>query len=99
MGNYKGAEQTVNELINAGTPHSYWLAKSFITLADMSYKQGDVAQARDYLQSLKSSYPGKEKEIFNEIETRLNKWKGSKSSSTGNSSSDNSKKKSTKKGN
>ncbi|MBR5726613.1 MAG: tetratricopeptide repeat protein [Muribaculaceae bacterium] len=100
MGNFKGAEQTVNELINAGTPHTYWLAKSFITLADASYKQGDVAQARDYLQSLKSSYPGKEKDIFNEIETRLNKWKTDKSSSTGNSSSDNSKnKKSTKKGN
>ena len=98
MGNYKGAEQTVNELINAGTPHSYWLAKSFITLADASYKQGDVAQARDYLKSLKDSYPGKEKEIFNEIESRLNKWKTDKSSSTGNSSTDNSKKKSTKKG-
>ena len=99
MGNYKGAEQTVNELINAGTPHSYWLAKSFITLADVSYKQNNVAQAREYLQSLKSSYPGKEKDIFNEIESRLNKWKNDKSSSTSNSSSDNSKKKSNKKGN
>ena len=96
MGNYKAAEQTVNELIEAGTPHSYWLAKSFITLADAYYKQGNVAQARDYLQSLKSNYPGKEKEIFNEIETRLNKWKGNNANSTSNSSSDNSKKKSTK---
>ena len=57
-----------------------------------------MAQARDYLKSLKDSYPGKEKEIFNEIESRLNKWKTDKSSSTGNSSTDNSKKKSTKKG-
>ncbi len=98
MGNYKGAEQTVNELINAGTPHTYWLAKSFITLADVCYKQNDVAQAREYLQSLKSSYPGKEKDIFSEIESRLNKWKSDKSSSTSNSSTDNSKKKSGKKG-
>ena len=96
MGNYKGAEQTVNELIEAGTPHTYWLAKSFITLADVYYKQGNVAQARDYLQSVKSNYPGKEKDIFNEIETRLNKWKGSNATSTSNSSSDNSKKKSSK---
>ena len=96
MGNYKGAEQTVNELIDAGTPHTYWLAKSFLTLADVYYKQGNVTQAREYLQSLKSNYPGKEKEIFNGIESRLNKWKGGNASSTCNSSSDNSKKKTKK---
>jgi TolA-binding protein len=93
MGNLKEAEQTINALIDAGTPHTYWLAKSFLTLADVYYKQGNVAQARDYLQSLKSNYPGKEKDIFNGIETRLNKWKGNNASSTANSSSDNSKKK------
>lgn len=96
MGNLQGAEQTLNEFIDKGTSHSYWLAKGFITLADVYHKQGKVAQAREYLQSLKSSYPGKEKEIFNEIESRLNKWKGSNASSTANSSSDNGKKKSTK---
>jgi TolA-binding protein len=92
MGNYKSAEQTVNALIDAGTNHHYWLGKSFITLADVYYKQGNVAQAREYLQSLKSSYPGKEKDIFNEIESRLNKWKGGNVSSTSNSSTDNDKK-------
>ncbi len=96
MGNYKGAEQTINALIESGTPHNYWLAKSFLTLADVYYKQGNVSQAREYLQSLKSNYPGKEKEIFNEIENRLNKWKGGNGGSTGNSSTDNGKKKSTK---
>ena len=99
MGNLKGAEQTINALIDAGTPHVYWLGKSFLTLADVYYKQGNVTQARDYLQSLKTNYPGKEKEIFNEIDARLNKWKGGNASSTGNSSTDNGKKKSTKKGN
>ena len=96
MGNYKGAEQTVNALIDSRTSHNYWLAKSFITLADIYYKQGNVAQAREYLQSVKSNYPGKEKDIFNEVDNRLNKWKGGNSSSTTNSSSDNGKKKSTK---
>ena len=96
MGNFKGSEQTINALIDAGTPHSYWLAKSFLTLADVYYKQGNVTQAREYLQSLKSNYPGKEKDIFNGIETRLNKWKGGNSSSTANSSTDNGRKKSTK---
>ena len=96
MGNLKGAEQTVNALIDAGTPHSYWLAKSFLTLADVYYKQGNVTQAREYVQSLKSNYPGKEKEIFNEIDARLKKWKGNASATTGSSSTDNGKKKSTK---
>ena len=96
MGDLKGAEQTVNALIDKGTSHSYWLAKAFITLADVYHKQGNVSQAREYLQSLKSSYPGKEKDIFNAIDTRLNKWKGSNAGSTSNSSSDNGKKKSTK---
>ncbi len=92
MGNYKAAEKTINALIEAGTPHTYWLAKSFLTLADVSYKQGNVTQAREYLQSLKANYPGKEKEIFNEIDSRLNKWKGGNASSTTNSSTDNGKK-------
>ena len=92
MNNLSGAEQTINALMDAGTPHNYWLAKSFLTLADVYYKQGKVTQAREYLQSLKNNYPGKEKEIFNEIETRLNKWKGGNASSTTNSSSDNAKK-------
>jgi TolA-binding protein len=96
MGDLKGAEQTVNAFIDKGTSHTYWLAKAFITLADVYHKQGNVSQAREYLQSLKTSYPGKEKEIFNAIETRLNKWKGSNASSTPNSSTDNGKKKSTK---
>jgi TolA-binding protein len=96
MGDLQGAEQTVNAFIDKGTSHSYWLAKAFITLADVYHKQGNVTQAREYLQSLKSSYPGKEKEIFNAIDTRLNKWKGSNAGSTSNSSSDNGKKKSTK---
>lgn len=92
MGNYKGAEETINALMNAGTPHNYWLGKSILTLADVYYKKGDVSQAREYLQSLKNNYPGKEKEIFNEIEARMNKWKGGNASSTNNSSSDNAKK-------
>ena len=98
LGNFKGAEQTINALIDHGTPHTYWLAKSFLTLADVYYKQGNVSQAKEYLQSLKSNYPGKEKEIFNEIEARMNKWSAGKSSNTSNASTDNGKKKSNKKG-
>ena len=97
-GNYKGAEKTVNALIDAGTPHSYYLAKGFIVLSDVYAKQGKTADAIDYLQSLKSNYPGKEKDIFDAIDSRLktlNKAQGStgtKSTGKSNASSDNSKK-------
>lgn len=70
-GNVKDAEKTINSFIDAGTPHSYWLAKSFLLLSDIYAKQGRVADARDYLQSLKSNYPGNEKDILEGIESRL----------------------------
>lgn len=71
---YKAAEKTLDKAIDAGSPHEYWLAKCFILLSDTYYQQGRKQDAIDYLQSLKNNYPGKEGEIFNEIETRLDKW-------------------------
>lgn len=73
--NLKDAEATLNKFIDAGTPHQYWLARGFILLADIYYKQGNSFEACEYLESLKSNYPGKEADIFSMIEERLNKWK------------------------
>lgn len=73
--NYKASEKTLNSIIDAGTPHYYWLGQSFILLADIYNAQGKTFEACEYLESLKANYPGKDKETFNEIETRLNKWK------------------------
>lgn len=70
----EAAEETLNAFIASGTPHNYWLAKGFILLCDIFYERGDSQSAVDYLRSLKSNYPGKEGEIFNEIDTRLAKW-------------------------
>ena len=70
----EGAENTVNDLISSDTPHNYWLAKGFILLCDIYYKSGRTYDALDYLRNLKSNYPGKEGEIFNEIDNRLSKW-------------------------
>jgi TolA-binding protein len=70
-GRYKDAEATVNALIDAGTPHSYWLARGFLVLCDTYVKQGRKGDARDYLQSLKSNYPGKEQDIIDGINSRL----------------------------
>ena len=73
--NLKEAEATLNNFIDAGTPHQYWLARGFILLADIYYKQGNSFEACEYLESLKSNYPGKEADIFSMIEERLGKWK------------------------
>ncbi|MBR6490301.1 MAG: tetratricopeptide repeat protein [Muribaculaceae bacterium] len=68
------AEETVSDFINSNTPHNYWLAKGFILLCDIFKYQGKTQDAIDYLRSLKANYPGKEGEIFNEIDTRLSQW-------------------------
>ncbi|MBR1882960.1 MAG: tetratricopeptide repeat protein [Muribaculaceae bacterium] len=70
-GNLKDAERTANAFVDAGTPHHYWLAKTFILLSDIYAKQGKTSQAREYLQSLKNNYPGKEKDITEAIDSRL----------------------------
>ena len=70
-GNLKQAERTANSLIDAGTPHHYWLARTFILLSDIYVKQGKTSEAREYLQSLKSNYPGKEKDILDTVDQRL----------------------------
>ncbi len=74
-GNYKAAEKTLNALIDSGTPHHYWLARGFLVMSDVFVKQGKKSDARDYLQSLKNNYPGKEKDIADGIESRLNALK------------------------
>ena len=37
-----------------------------------------MVEACEYLRSLKSNYPGKEQDIFDDIEQRLKSWKSSK---------------------
>ena len=73
-GDLQGAERTIDALVDSDTQHFYWVAKGLILLCDVYYDQGNKQKALEYLTSLKINYPGKEGEIFNEIETRLNQW-------------------------
>ena len=57
---YDQAEKEVLDYINISTPHSYWLARSFVLLADVYMKNERYIEAKQYLLSLKQSYQAKD---------------------------------------
>ncbi len=72
-GEYDAAEKNIMELIQSGTSHTYWLAHSFIVLADIYIAQGKTIEARQYLLSLQRNYNTKGDDIPEMINDRLNK--------------------------
>lgn len=54
------AEDEIFDFIGKNTPHQYWLGKSFILLAKIYTKKGDLFQARQYLQSVRDNYSGED---------------------------------------
>ena len=71
---YDLAEAEVLDFIKAGTPHAYWLARSFILLSDVYVAKKDYLQARQYLESLKQNYKQND-DIQEMINERLKKLK------------------------
>lgn len=69
------AENVLTAFTSAGTPHAYWLARGFITLADVCRRQGRKSLALEYVRSLQENYPGSEKDIHDMISKRLKSWK------------------------
>ena len=67
---YDSAEKEVLDYINVSTPHSYWLARSFILLADVYMKNEKYIEAKQYLISLRQSYQAND-DIASMIESRL----------------------------
>ena len=57
---YDHAEKEVLDYISVSTPHSYWLARSFVLLADVYMKNEKYIEAKQYLISLKQSYQAKD---------------------------------------
>ncbi len=73
QGNVEKARNVADALINAGTPHNYWLARAFIVLSDALRKQGKTFEANEYLKSLKENYPDTDEDIFLMINERLSR--------------------------
>ena len=69
----ESAENEVFDYIEKGTPHQYWLARSFVLLSDIYHAKGDDFQAVQYLQTLKESYAA-EDDIAGMISERVSKW-------------------------
>jgi TolA-binding protein len=67
------AKEVVNTYIKQGTPHAYWLARSFILMSDIYAAEGDKLQARQYLESLQNNYTHTNDDIQSMINNRLEK--------------------------
>ena len=71
QGETSAAEEILLNLIDSGSDNNYWLARGYITLADVYASQGKDYLARLYLETLRNSYPGDEKDINQMINSRL----------------------------
>lgn len=69
-GDFKTSQKTAFELINKMPSYDYWVAKSFLLLADNYTAIKDIFQAKATLQSLIENYKG-EDEILPEAKQKL----------------------------
>jgi dTDP-glucose pyrophosphorylase len=67
------AKDVIQDYIKQGTPHAYWLARSFILMSDIYIAEGDNLQARQYLESLQNNYKATNDDIHSMINNRLEK--------------------------
>ena len=69
---YDKAENILLEYIENSTPHAYWLARSFVLLADVYLNTNREIEAKQYLLSLQQNYSADD-DIAARIQERLNK--------------------------
>lgn len=69
-GQIKQSEAVIMQLIEAGTSHQYWMARSFLLLSDIYKAQDDKVMARMYLESLQENYSADD-DIHEMINTRM----------------------------
>ena len=71
-GKIADSEKEVLNYLEVSTPHTYWLARSFVLLSDIYAKLDRKLEARQYLLSLKQNYQADD-DIAGMIESRLEK--------------------------
>lgn len=69
--NYSQCEKEFFAFVDRGTPHSYYLAQAFITLADCYMAQENWFDAKQYLLSLSQNYSPMPEDIQQAIDSRL----------------------------
>lgn len=69
--NLDAAEKEIMDFISKGTPHQFWLAKSFLLLADIFIAKKDDFQAKHTLRSLLDNYPVADDGIKTEASSKL----------------------------
>lgn len=67
---FVNAEKQAQAYIQKGTPHAYWLARTFILLVDVYIQQEKWDEAKQYLQGLVDNYQGHD-DISEMIDRRL----------------------------
>ena len=65
-------EKEILDYIETGTPHSYWLARSFVLLSDLYTSLDRKMEAKQYLLTLKNNYTAND-DIAGRIKERLDK--------------------------
>jgi TolA-binding protein len=69
--NLDAAEKEIMDFISKGTQHQFWLAKSFLLLADIFVAKKDDFQAKHTLRSLLDNYPVSDDGIKSEASSKL----------------------------
>jgi TolA-binding protein len=57
-GNFDVSEKKVFDLLSAGSPFEFWLAKSYILLGDIYVEKGNLFQAKHTYKSIMDNYEG-----------------------------------------
>lgn len=70
-GNDSIAEEIIYDFAQSSTPHAYWLAKSYILLAQIYFDEEDIFSAKHTLQSVISNYDNETDGIKDEASEKL----------------------------
>ena len=74
-GDFEQVESKVYAFSDAGSPQTYWLAKSFIVLGDSFVERDEIEQAKATFESVRDGYtPSDENDdVLDNVKMRLNK--------------------------